>query len=71
MKIITSTFALGYLPVVLTQGYLGTQTGQGDYAAYSGFGDPEFIAAHGNKLDAESAMELFPEYIKTEQDYRR
>ena len=59
--------------VVLNQGYLGTQTGKGDYAAYRGtLDDCDHIIAHtGDKLGAREAVELFPKYIQNEEDYRR
>jgi hypothetical protein len=42
------------LIVVLVAGEVG------DYAAYIGFGDPEWVARHGDKLSYERARGHFP-----------
>ena len=44
----------GEVTVVLVAGSVG------DYAAYAGMGEPEWVAAHGDKLSFEEACCHFP-----------
>lgn len=74
MKIIeTYIDPMGSDKYVFTQGYLGQQIGEGDYAVYSGRDgqDDDEIARHGDKVSVKEAMMYFPDQIKTTADYRR
>jgi len=42
--------------------------GDRSQAVYMGIGDPEWIAAHGNKLDYKQAVCYYP--LLQEKDYR-
>ena len=50
--------------VVLVEGDIG------DYSAYAGHGDAEFVARHGDKISFEEACCHFPGQLKREL-YRR
>lgn len=49
------------LRVVLVAGAIG------DYAAYAGYGSPEWIAAHGDKVSFAHADAHFPGQLKREK----
>ena len=58
---------------VLTQGRAGRILNKGDYAVYFGgehMEDHE-VASMGSKLDWEAASKLFPNHIKSFEDYRK
>ena len=59
-------FAAGIIDitVVLVAGDIG------DYAAYAGSGEPEWIALHGDKLSFKEACAHFPSGLEEER-YRR
>jgi hypothetical protein len=53
------------LSAVLVLGYLG------DYAVYCGFGTPEWIARHGDKVSFEEACCHFPGWQLEREKYRK